>query len=115
MNIFTILFSLMGLTSYSTGEETTANDQLWIMIKMDTYFRTLDDLNVVDQVTDMIEGANLGYLDGHSSGAYQFDFNYYDVRDFKAAKSKIQYFMSKNYPSVEFTISSDYEILYEQP
>lgn len=115
MKIFAILFGLLGLTSQSVAEDTEVDDQLWIMIKMDTYFRTVHELKVVDQVTEIIEGANLGYLDGHSSGAYQFEFNYYEVSDFDRAKSKIQRFMAKHYPDVKFTISNDYAMPYESP
>ena len=104
MKIIGILFSLLAVTSYSAAE---VDDQLWVMIKMDTSFRTVNELRVVDQVTDLIERANLGSLDGHSSGAYQFDFNYYEVSNFDGAKSRIQIFMAKHYPDIVFTISND--------
>lgn len=114
MKIFTVLLSLFGFASYSSAETTEVDNQLWIMIKMDTYFRTVNELKMVDKITEIIEGANLGYLDGHSSGAYQFDFNYYKVNDFDRAKSKIQRFIEQHYPNVTFTISNDYLMTYEK-
>ncbi len=106
------LFALGGVDN-STAEE-SSDDQLWIMIKTDSYFRGEKHLQIVNEVTELIEKRNLGALDGHSSGVYQFEFNFYEVTKFKEAKATVKKYLDSNYSNLTYTISNDYEMPYEK-
>lgn len=115
MKILTILFSLLGLGSQSHAEsDTEVDDQLWVMVKTDEFFRSQNDLEIMDNVTALVESSNLGILDGHSSGAYQFEFNYFEVSNYSKAKSAIEKLLNSTYPGLTFTISNDYDMPYEK-
>jgi hypothetical protein len=64
------------------GEHEAAN-QLWVMIKTDEFFRSKIHKQIEDELIALIEHQKLGTFDGHSSGAYQFDLNFYNVTDFE--------------------------------
>ena len=113
MKILTILFSLLGFGSQALASEEGEN-QLWVMVKSDDYFRSQNEMEVMESVTELIESSGLGELDGHSSGAYQFEFNFYEVSDYEKTKAKIESFINKKYPNLVYTISNDYETLYEK-
>lgn len=103
---------LVFFSSFTFAENEAQGSQLWVMVKIDTYFRSKNELNLVDDINELIEGSNLGYLDGHSSGAYQFDFNFYEISDFNKAKSKIESHIGKQYPNLIYTIEQSYAMPY---
>ena len=116
MRTLTFLLSLMGFGAQALATDDVGNDQeLWIMVKTDSFFRDRVHIQLVDRVTELVESSGLGILDGHSSGGYQFDFNYYDVANYAKAKSVIEQYLSSNYPDLVYTISSDYQTTYENP
>lgn len=113
MKLFLIMLGLFGFSSHkSVADE--PDDQLWIMIKTDSYFRGHQDMIVLDAVTSEVERLELGYLDGHSSGAHQFDFNFMEVKEFEATKSLISKFIDERYPNLTYMISNGYEMKYEK-
>ena len=87
--------------------------QLWVMIKIDTLFNVSSMLELVDDVTELVELKQLGELDGHSSGAYQFEFNYYNVENYEVTKRVIEAYLKEKYSDIVFTISDEYEVPYE--
>ena len=105
---------LVFFSSFAYAENESVGDQLWVMVKIDTYFRSKNELSLVDDINELIEGSNLGSLDGHSSGAYQFDFNFYEIGDFNKAKSTIESFIDKQYPNLTYTIEETYGMPYER-
>ena len=88
--------------------------ELWVMVKIDSNFRSEKDLEIIDEITKEIEGNNLGLLDGHSSGAHQLDFNFIEISDIDTAKNTIASSMDRLYPAVEYTVSTTYEVTYEK-
>jgi hypothetical protein len=88
-------------------------DELWLMIKTSDYFRSDKEIEVEDELTKLIEGSGLGELDGHSSGAHQFELNFVHVRDFEKAKSLIESHLKKKHPDLQFVIARDYAIPFE--
>jgi hypothetical protein len=95
-------------------EERDAPNELWVMIKTDQFFRSKIHKHIEDELIALIEHQQLGTFDGHSSGAYQFDLNFYNVTDFEKAKALINAFLKKNYPELQFVISDDYETTFDQ-
>jgi hypothetical protein len=95
-------------------EEHEAANQLWVMIKTDEFFRSKVHIQIEDELIALIERQKLGTFDGHSSGAYQFDLNFYNVTDFEKAKALINAFLKKKYPELQFVISDDYETTFDQ-
>jgi hypothetical protein len=112
--LFLFIFAL--LSACTSGEEQSAsgNSELWVMVKIDSNFRSHQDLKLIDLVTERIESKKLGFLDGHSSGAYQLDFNFVDIKDIDAARTEIVETITTSYPSVEYTVSTIYEAKYEK-
>ena len=90
-------------------ESESSNDQLWVMIEIDDYFRSNKDIEIEEEVIALVERLNLGEVDGHSSGAHQFDFNFYDVKDYDRAKAEITKYLDGKYPQLNYVISNDYE------
>jgi len=110
MKLLSTLLVILGIgTTSLEAEEDASNDQLWIMIKTDTFFRTDKELAIVDDIEKIVENKNLGSLDGHSSGAHQFEFNFYEVNSYPKAKSLIENYFKANYPHLVFVISKEYE------
>ena len=101
-----------------TGEQekpsTKGYSELWIMVNIDSKFRSKDNLKMVDEITEIIESKGLGNLDGHSSGGYQFDFNYVGIQNWDSTKSEIETVIKNHYPGLEYTISTTYETTYEK-
>ena len=89
-------------------------DELWVMIKIDSNFRDQIHLDLVDKIAARIEGEGIGYLDGHSSGAHQFEFNFVEITDFKKAKTIIEQALSETIPSAEYQVSNEYEMTFEK-
>ena len=94
--------------------EEVPENELWIMIKIDGYFHSVDEILVEEELIDLVESAELGEFDGHSSGAHQFDLNFFDVDNFDMAKKEITKFLSKNYPKLIFEISESYETTFDK-
>jgi len=114
-HIVALLLSLITACSNSDGISSTDNDdEIWVMIKTDAYFRGQKELEIVDTISEIIESKELGYLDGHSSGGFQFDFNFTEVTNWDKAKSEIDNAINENYPTLEYTISSTYETTYDK-
>jgi hypothetical protein len=95
-------------------EDQEATNELWVMIKTDEFFRSKVHNQIEDELITLIEHQELGAFDGHSSGSYQFDLNFYDVTDFEKAKAVITAFLKKKYPELQFVISHDYEATFDQ-
>jgi len=95
-------------------EEHDAANELWVMIKTDEFFRSQIHKQIEDELIALIEHQKLGTFDGHSSGSYQFDLNFYEVTDFENAKALINAFLKTNYPELQFVISDDYETTFDQ-
>lgn len=91
-----------------------ADNQLWVMIKTSDFFRSEIHTQIEDELTELVEAQDLGMLDGSSSGAHQFDVNFYDVEDFEKTKSIISVYLKKKYPQIEFVVSKDYETTFDQ-
>jgi len=114
MKLLSILLVILGIgTTSLTAEENVSNSQLWVMIKTDTFFRTDKELAIVDDIEKILEDKNLGSLDGHSSGAHQFEFNFYEVSSYLKAKALIENYLKVKYPHLVFVISKEYETTYE--
>jgi hypothetical protein len=90
------LFSNNQATNDNDADENEDN-QLWIMVKEDEFFRDEAHLKVVDDLTELIENLGLGELDGHSSGAYQFEINFYNVSNFEEVKAIVVKYMASNF------------------
>jgi len=114
MKLIALLVSLLIIaTSVSSQEFGSEDRQLWVMVKTDEYFRNKVHLELIDEVTDLLESRGLGELDGHSSGQYQLDFNYYGVNDYDQARKAIEEYLAEHYSNLVFTISKDYDVPYE--
>ena len=98
-----------------SSENATTSNELWVLVKTDTYFRTNREIELVDAITEVVERKNLGELDGHSSGGNQFDFNYVDVINFSQTKAVIEKELKESYPQLTFSISKEYETKFESP
>lgn len=103
-------FSRANLEADSESEE----NQLWIMIKENDFFREGGHLEIIDELSEIIESKGLGELDGHSSGAHQLEVNFYDVPNYKASVNAVNAFF-KQHPNIEYTVSKEYETTYEKP
>ena len=115
----TMLTIALGVLSVSCAENDrseseSTGDEIWVMIKIDSNFRDQVHLDLVDKIATRIEGEGIGYLDGHSSGAYQFEFNFVEITDFKKAQTIIEKELSKMSPNVEYQISNEYEMTFEK-
>jgi hypothetical protein len=108
MSIFKKLFG-------GSDDEDESDQQLWIMIKENDFFRSDEHLSIVDDIAELLENDGLGELDGHSSGAHQFEINFFEVTNFEKAKSVVVDYFNSNHPEIEYTISNDYETTYESP
>ena len=97
---------------FGSNDDSNENDQqLWIMIKENSYFRSDEHLSIVDELAELMENEGLGELDGHSSGRYQFEINFYDVENY--AKGLVEHYFHAKHPHVIYTVSDDYETTYE--
>jgi len=90
------------------------DNQLWLMIKEEQFFRDDAHLKIVDDLTELIEEAGLGELDGHSSGSHQFECNFYDISDFEKVKAIVVKYMASNFDNLIYSISPEYEVFYEK-
>lgn len=113
--MLSIIKRIFGSEPNSEQSEEENENQLWIMIKEDDFFRDEKHLEIIDEITEIIEGECIGELDGHSSGAYQLEVNFFDVTDYEKAKTLIMTYFKNNYSNLEYTISNDYETTYEKP
>ncbi len=98
----------------NTIDDDTPEDELWVMIKMDQYFHSLDEINIEEELIDLVESGELGEFDGRSSGAYQFDLNFYEVTSYEKAKKAISEHLDKHYPELEYEISNTYETTFDE-
>ncbi len=115
MRIF-LLSTIIFLSSCSSSDDAQAprgDGELWVMVKIDSNFRSEKDLEIIDVITEEIERKNLGILDGHSSGAHQLDFNFVEISDIETTKKAIISSIDRLYPTVEYTVSTTYEVTYE--
>jgi len=112
--LISILLLLVGCSEAEMNSSQTDSNELWVMVKISDNFRSKQDLEIIDKVTKAIESKGLGYLDGHSSGRYQLDFNYIDINNFIKTKNEIDIVIKSNYPNLIYTISKDYETIYEK-
>jgi len=96
------------------GSHQKSDGELWVMVQENEFFRSDNNLLLVEKVAEIVESKGLGELDGHSSGAYQLEFNFYDVRNYEKTKLLVQNFLVQNYPDIEFHISKEYETTYEK-
>jgi hypothetical protein len=88
--------------------------QLWVMIETNDYFLTQSEIKIEDDAIALIEGMGLGESDGHSSGAHQFDFNFFNVQDFGKAKIAINELLQSKYPKLNYVISDNYETTFDK-
>ena len=91
----------------------TPEDELWIMIKMNQYFHSLNYTTIEEDLISLVESAELGEFDGHSSGAYQFDLNFLEVENYEKARKAISKYLGKHYPDLEYEISKSYETTFD--
>ena len=84
------------------------------MMRMDQYFLTDDEIAIEDGLIDLVESAELGEFDGHSSGSYQFDLNFLDVSNFEIAKNEITMYLNNHYPNLTYEISKTYKTTFEK-
>ena len=91
-----------------------SDNELWVMIIENSFFRDDSHLRIIDELAEVIEDKGLGELDGHSSGAHQMEINFFEVNKFDKCKKEVTEFMSSNYPSLEYTVSKEYETTYEK-
>ncbi|MEZ9821087.1 hypothetical protein AB4238_10800 [Shewanella sp. 10N.286.45.A1] len=105
---------LSKLFSSNHAADENEDNQLWLMVKEDEFFRDDAHLKMVDDLTELIEGSGLGELDGHSSGAYQFEINFYDVSNFEKVKAIVVKYMASNFDNLVFSVSKEYETFYEK-
>ncbi len=82
--------------------------------KTDDFFKSDIHTQIEDELVELIEGQELGALDGSSSGAHQFDLNFFDVEDFDKTKRIITEFFKAKYPQIQFVVSDDYETTFDQ-
>jgi len=113
--MLSIIKSLFSAERQQDQSEEENDAQLWLMIKEDEYFRDDKHLELIDEISEIIESRGLGELDGHSSGAHQLEVNFFDITDYEKAKELIITYFENNHSNIEFTISSDYETTYEKP
>ncbi len=112
-----VCFVVFKILTAGSNESTSASDgagELWVMIEIDDYFRSDSDLSIEEDVIALVEASGLGEVDGHSSGAHQFDFNFYDVSDYEKAKTEISNFLDSKYPKVNYVISKNYEMTFDK-
>ena len=111
-----LLFVIGFLSACSPNDspKNSENNELWVMVKIDSQFRSQNDLKIIDLVANHIEDKELGFLDGHSSGAYQLDFNFVEIKNIEVARKEITKAINSAYPNVEYTISNTYEVKYEK-
>ena len=112
--VICISYFICSCSSDNESKFEIVGDELWVMVKMDSEFREEIYLQLVDDITKKIEEQGVGYLDGHSSGAYQFDFNFVDVTNFKQAKNQVELIFKNQYPQLMFMVSHTYEMKYEK-
>lgn len=100
---------------YSQNNEISETDtELWVMIEINDYFLSQSEVQIENDVIELIEGKGLGESDGHSSGAHQFDFNFYNVQDFNKAKIDISDLLNSKYPNLNYVISDTYETTFDK-
>ena len=110
--MFKTLKKIFSNNDYGNDQESEEN-QLWIMIKENDFFREDSHLEMVDELAELIESKGLGELDGHSSGAYQLEVNFYDVENYQACVGVVNSYFKKH-PKIEYTVSKEYETTYEK-
>jgi hypothetical protein len=113
LTVLSLLFLAACAPKQKAKMDDAPPDELWLMIKTSDYFRSNKEIEIEDELTKLIEGFGLGELDGHSSGAHQFDLNFVRVRDFDKAKSLIESHLKEKHPDLKFVIARDYEIPFE--
>ncbi len=91
----------------------TEENQLWVMIKENDFFREDSHLEIIDELSEIIESNGLGELDGHSSGAHQLEVNFYDVANYRACTEVVNTFF-RQHPNIEYKVSKEYERTYER-
>lgn len=101
-------------SSNKEEEHSESEDELWIMIKENSFFRDDAHLVIIDELAESIEGKNLGELDGHSSGAHQLEVNFYNVPNYNKCKEVVAEYFAIKYPALDYTISQEYEATYEK-
>ncbi len=112
-----VCFVVFKSLSIGSNESISASDgggELWVMIEIDDYFRSNSDLSIEEDVIALVEASGLGEVDGHSSGANQFDFNFYDVSDYEKAKTEISNFLNSKYPKMNYVISKEYKTTFDK-
>lgn len=116
MKLFLITFVVLiaACSDTEVGPSNAGSNEIWIMVKLDTEFRSEDNLAMVNEITKIVESKGLGTLDGHSSGGHQMEFNYVGIKDWEKAKSVIDSSIKRNYPNAEYIISNTYETTYEK-
>jgi len=107
------LFNDTEIDSKAVDDEDSSEDELWVMIKMNQYFRSLDEIAIEEKLINLVESAELGEFDGHSSGANQFDLNFFEVKNFEKTRKEIKKFLNKHYPKLEHEISNTYETTFD--
>ena len=107
-------FLLIGCSPETKMEEDEPTDELWLMIKTTDFFRSGLEIEIEDKLIDIFERNGLGEIDGHSSGSYQFEVNFYDVSDFEKAKTVVEELLKKEYPNLEYVVSHTYETPFEK-
>ena len=108
------MFTIFGkLFRKSDGIE-DGDNELWVMIQENSFFRDNSHLAIVDELAEIIENKKLGEFDGHSSGAYQLEINFLEVRNYNKVKGIIIDYFAAKYPGLEYTISQGYETIYEK-
>jgi hypothetical protein len=109
-------FGSLGLINNNRMHEDELENkgQLWLMIKLSGMFHSDLESKIEGELIELVEGQGLGQFDGHSSGAGQFDLNFFEVADFEKVKSLITRHLQTNYPKVEFVASDDYETTFDQ-
>jgi len=112
--VYTISVILSVLCNQAASKAEEVSNELWIMVKTDSYYRTQKDLDIVDYITVIVDENALGELDGHSSGAHQFDFNYFGVEQYPEAEKLLEKELRRKYPQLIFRISSEYQSVYDR-
>ena len=109
-----LIMKNIGNSNTVIEEPESSKDQLWVMIEIDDYFRSNKDIEIEEEVIALVERLNLGEVDGHSSGAHQFDFNFYDVKNYERTKAEITKYIDEKYPQLNYVISNDYESIFDK-
>lgn len=94
-------------------EDDETRNQLWVMVKIDDFFRAEIHERLEEELAALIEGQGLGEFDGSSSGAHQFDMNFAEVENFDAARSAVVDCLTRRYPQMEFVVSDAYETTFD--